>query len=93
MVLLLRQVESKDPSSSMDREVEFSLLIDGVGRAWRAEDLYDKQHSLTGMTSSVYMISRASPHTLSDASHVQVHVCVWAFLHSYFPIRVEKLHS
>ncbi|CAM9186272.1 unnamed protein product, partial [Ectocarpus fasciculatus] len=30
------------------REVDFSLLIDGVGRAWRAEDLYDKQHSLTG---------------------------------------------
>lgn len=28
--------------------MEFSLLIDGVGRAWRAEDLHDKQHSLTG---------------------------------------------
>ncbi|CAM9175845.1 unnamed protein product [Hapterophycus canaliculatus] len=47
--LLCCQVESKDPSSSSTgREVEFSLLIDGVGRAWRAEDLYDKQHSLTG---------------------------------------------
>lgn len=44
------QVEVKDPSSSSTiREVEFKLLIDGVGRAWRAEDLYDKQHSLTGI--------------------------------------------
>ncbi|CAM9842968.1 unnamed protein product [Pylaiella littoralis] len=44
------EVEGKDPSSagSGGRVVDFSLLIDGVGRAWRAEDLYDKQHSLTG---------------------------------------------
>lgn len=28
--------------------MEFSLLVDAVGRAWRAEDLHSKQHSLTG---------------------------------------------
>lgn len=31
-----------------NREVEFSSLVDAVGRAWRAEDLHSKQHSLTG---------------------------------------------
>lgn len=30
--------------------MEFSALVDAVGRAWRAEDLYSKQHSLTGNT-------------------------------------------
>ena len=30
------------------REVEFSPLVDAVGRAWRAEDLHSQQHSLTG---------------------------------------------
>lgn len=45
-----RKVEDTDPSSagSGGRGVEFSLLIDGVGRAWRAEDLHHKQHSITG---------------------------------------------
>eukprot|EP00904_Undaria_pinnatifida_P002651 jgi/Undpi1/12387/HiC_scaffold_5.g02059.m1 len=43
----LRVFEAEDTCSGR-REVEFSSLVDAVGRAWRAEDLHSKQHSLTG---------------------------------------------
>eukprot|EP00903_Cladosiphon_okamuranus_P013950 g12974.t1 len=50
MALRVFEVEDTDPppAGSGGRGVDFSLLINGVGRAWRAEDLHHKQHSLTG---------------------------------------------
>lgn len=37
-----------DGRGCSQREVKLSALVDAVGRAWRAEDLYLRKHSLTG---------------------------------------------